>query len=290
MAETVSINNYEMRFEIHGEGIPIVYTPGGFWSLERGRAIAEKLKPLGYKVLLWDRPNTGESGLWFQENNLLGIWADKLHELLHYTEYTPAFLAGGSGGYLTSLYFAHVYPAEVRGLILISPQTDNQEIWGNIIQGTFLEPAEIAKQKGMSAVVEAIGSMWDFFDWADQFEHLPLKKQQLLLMNPMEFAETMRAWARSLTTGERPYFAGLTDEQLERINIPAIIFSGMDEIHPPHTAEALHARLPKSELVITTEYYAERLDELRREGEEKGGEYFDAGLVDRMDEFVRSIH
>ena len=60
-----------MRFEIHGKGIPLVYTPGGFWILERGRAMAEYLKPLGYKVLLWDRPNTGESGLLFQGENLL---------------------------------------------------------------------------------------------------------------------------------------------------------------------------------------------------------------------------
>ena len=85
-----------LSFEIDGEGIPIVYTPGGFWPLERGRAVAEKLKLLGYKVLLWDRPNTGESGLWFQGDNLLKIWADKLHELLHYTRHSPMFVAGGS--------------------------------------------------------------------------------------------------------------------------------------------------------------------------------------------------
>ena len=289
MAEIAKLNGFEMRFEIHGEGIPIVYTPGGFWPLERGRAVAERLKLLGYKVLLWDRPNTGVSGLWFQGNNLLAVWADKLRELLHYTGHSPSFVVGGSGGYLASLYFAHTYPTEVRGLILISPQTDSQEIWGYIMKGTFLESAEIAEQRGMAAAVEAAGSMWDFFDWPDQFERLPQKKQQLLSMNPVVFAETMRAWARSLTTDGPPYFAGLTDEQLQAINIPAIVFSGTDEIHPRHTAEALHARLPKSELVITTEYYAERLDEILRESEEKGGEYFDVARVDRIDEFVRSI-
>lgn len=289
MAEIVNLNGFEMRFEIHGEGIPIVYTPGGFWPLERGRAVAERLKALGYKVLLWDRPNTGESGLWFQENNLLAIWADKLRELLHYTGHSPAFVAGGSGGYLASLYFAHIYPAEVKGLILISPQTDNQEIWGYIMKGTFEELAEVAQQKGMAAAIEATGDMWDFFDWPDQFARLPQKKQQLLSMNPLEFAETMRAWARSLTAGGRPHFAGLTDEQLAAIDIPAIVFSGMDEIHPAHTAQALHAKLPKSELVITTEYYAEKLAEMLRESAEKGGEYFDVAQVDRIDEFVRSI-
>jgi pimeloyl-ACP methyl ester carboxylesterase len=289
MAETVKVNGFEMRFEIHGEGIPIVYTPGGFWPLERGRVVADRLKALGYKVLLWDRPNTGESGLAFQGDNLLKIWANKLHDLLHYTGHSPAFVAGGSGGYLASLFFGHLYPTEVKGLVLVSPQTDDREIWGYITQGTFLGPAEMAEKQGMTAVVEVTENMWDFFNWPDQFERLPQKRQQLLSMNPAVFAETMRAWAHSLTSGGRPYFAGLTDEQLAAINIPAIVFSGMDELHPSHTAIALHGKLPKAELVITNEYYAEKLDQMLRESEEKGGDYFDAALVGRMDEFIRSI-
>ena len=288
MAEIVNLNGCDIRFEIHGEGIPIVYTPGGFFPLERGRATAESLKALGYKVLLWDRPNSGASGLIFEGDNLLRIWADQLQELLHYTGHSPAFVSGGSGGYLASLYFAYVYPSEVNGLILISPPTDNPEILESITKGTFLEPAKAAEQQGMTAVIEATGGMWDFFDWPDQFERLPQKKGQLLAMDPMAFARTMRAWSRSFTASARPYFAGLTDEQLATINIPAIVFSGLDGIdglHPQHTAEALHARLPKSTLVITAEYYAETLEQMIRESEEQG----DAMLAGRMDEFIRSI-
>jgi len=288
MAEIVNLNGYDIRFEIHGAGIPIVYTPGGFFPLEQGRAVAESLKALGYKVLLWDRPNSGASGLIFEGENLLRIWADQLHELLHYTGYSPAFISGGSGGYLASLYFAYVYPDEVKGLILISPPTDNQEILESITKGTFLEPAETAELKGMTAVIEGIGGEWDFFDWPDQFERIPQKKGQLLAMDPTAFAKTMRTWAHTFTEGGRPYFAGLTDEQLATINIPTLVFSGLDAIdglHPQHTAEALHARLPKSTLVITREYYAETLEQMIRESETQG----DAPLVSRMDEFVRSI-
>ena len=97
MAEIVNINSFDIRFEIHGEGIPIVYTPGGFYPLEKGRLIAERLKPLGYKVLLWDRPNTGELGLLFEGGNLLRIWADKLRELLYYTGLSPAFVSARFG-------------------------------------------------------------------------------------------------------------------------------------------------------------------------------------------------
>jgi pimeloyl-ACP methyl ester carboxylesterase len=107
-------------------------------------------------------------------------------------------------------------------------------------------------------------------------------------MDPILFARTMRGWARTFAAGGRPYFAGLTDEQLATINIPTLLFSGLDGIdglHPRHTAEALHARLPKSTLVITTEQYAEILEQILRESEEQG----DAPLVGRMDEFIRSI-
>ena len=185
MAEIVNINGSDIRFEIDGEGIPIVYTPGGFYPLEKGRLIAERLKPLGYKVLLWDRPNTGESGFLFEGGSLLKIWADTLRELLHYTGFSPAFVSGGSAGGLASLYFTYVYPAEVRGLIFCVPRTDDREAWDYITQTTFLEPAGIAEKSGMAAAVESMGGIGGLFDWQDQFQRVPLKKQQLLSMDPL---------------------------------------------------------------------------------------------------------
>ena len=118
MAEIVNINGCDIRFEIHGKGIPMVYTPGGFWTLERGRAVAERLSPLGYKVLLWDRPNTGESGLLFEGDNLLQIWADKLRELLHHTGHSPAFISGGSAAALHHCISPIFIQPKSKGLFL----------------------------------------------------------------------------------------------------------------------------------------------------------------------------
>jgi pimeloyl-ACP methyl ester carboxylesterase len=288
MAEIVNLNGLDIRFEIHGEGIPIVYMTGGFYPLEQGRLMAERLTALGYKVLLWDRPNTGESGLLFKGDSLLEIWADKLRELLQYTGLAPAFISGGSAGGLASLYFAYLYPAEVKGLIFSSPPTDDQEIWEAMMQGTFLARAAAADKGGMAAAFGPTDEMLDLFNWPDQFERVAQKKQQLLSMNPQAFAETMRAWARSFMDGGLPYFAGLSNEQLATINIPTIVFSGAGGFHPQHTAEALHMRLPQSTLVISTEYYAETLDQILQDVEAKGDEYFDAALAGRIDEFVRA--
>ena len=288
MAHIVNLNGSDIRFEVHGEGIPIVYTPGGFWPLERGRALANRLSSLGYKVLLWDRPNTGESGLLFQGDNLLRIWADQLGELLRYTGHSPTFIAGGSGGLLTSLYFAYAYPAEIKALVLISPPTDDKAFWENVIHMTFLDLADLAEQKGMAAALESIGSPLDFFEWPDQLARVPKKKHQLLELSPAIFAKTMRAWAHSFMSGGGPHLAGLSDEQLAGINIRALVFSGPGGIHPQHTAEALHAKLPQSELVISSEYYVATWDQILQE-EEKSGDYFDAALAERIDEFIVSM-
>ncbi len=289
MTETVTLNGVDIRFEIHGDGIPIVYTPGGFYPLEKGRLFAERLNPLGYKVLLWDRPNTGESGLLFKGENIFQLWAEKLCELLHYTEFSPAFVAGGSAGGLGSLCLACLYPAEVKGLILMAPPTDDKDTWNFVIENTFLAPAEMAEKNGMSAAVEAQGGMGDLFDWQDQFQRVPGKKGQLLSMDPLTFAEVMRTWAHSLTANGHPHLAGLSDGQLAAISVSIIIFSGASADHPPHTAEALHRKLAKSELVITTDYYVETMDQILRDSEEKGDEYFDAAFAGRIDEFVRSV-
>ena len=43
MTEIVNLNGLDIRFELHGEGIPIVYMTGGFYPLEQGRLMAHGL-------------------------------------------------------------------------------------------------------------------------------------------------------------------------------------------------------------------------------------------------------
>jgi pimeloyl-ACP methyl ester carboxylesterase len=154
MSEIVNLNGFEMRFEVHGEGTPVVYTPGALYRLERGRPVAEALEPLGYRVLLWDRPNTGGSGLLFEGDNLLRLWADKLHELLQHLRFTPAYVAGVANGLLASLHFARRYPTEVKGLVLIAALTEDQGWWQPVLEASFLRPARLIEQEGMAAALE----------------------------------------------------------------------------------------------------------------------------------------
>ena len=283
----IKLGDLEVRFEIHGAGIPIVFTPGGFSSLDQARPLAQALAGIGYKVLLWDRPNTGGSSLAFDRDDMLQLWADTLHALLEHTNH-KCFVAGGSAGSLTSLRLAHARPEGIRGLIVIAPPNDAPQMWQGLAAETFLKRAAIAEEHGMAAALEAAGSVWDFFDWPDQFTRAPHKRQQLLSMNPHGFAARMRAWANFTMMGEHPERAGLSDAQLGTIKMPAIIFSGLDDVHPQHSAEALHARLPQSTLVISSQHYAQELPQILRDMQEKGPQYFDVALVGRIDEFVQS--
>jgi pimeloyl-ACP methyl ester carboxylesterase len=209
--------------------------------------------------------------------------------LLRHTKHTPSFVAGGSAGSLASLRFALTYPGEVKGLIVIAPPSDSPEMWQMIATETFLKRATLAEQHGMAAALEAEGGSWDFFAWPDQFARMPHKKQQLLAMNPQDFAAAMRTWADSIMRGERPHLAGLRDEQLAAIKIPAIVFSGLDEVHPQHSAETLHGRLGQSTLVVSTQHYARDLEQIVHDMATKGPESFDVALVGRIHEFVQAV-
>ncbi len=92
-----------------------------------------------------------------------------------------------------------------------------------------------------------------------------------------------------MVNNNRGYLAGLSDDEIEKIQIPAIVFSGPGGAHPQHTAEKLDKLLPNSTLVISSEYYSETWEAMLNQIEEKGGEYFDASLATRIDKFIKGI-
>lgn len=160
MVESVTVDDLEIRFEVHGEGVPLVYTPGAFYALESSRLVADALVPLGYQVVLWDRPNTGGSGLLFEAEHPLRLWADKLAGLLDHLGIASAYAAGVTNGLLASLHVAVWHPERVRGLILVAALHRDQQWWDAIAEATFLEPARVIEERGMSAALELGHGRW----------------------------------------------------------------------------------------------------------------------------------
>jgi pimeloyl-ACP methyl ester carboxylesterase len=290
MPEMTVVDGLEMRFEVHGDGIPVAYTPGAFYRLESARPVAEALVPLGYQVLLWDRPNTGGSGLSFSGENLLWLWADTLHRLLDQVGLRPAYVAGVANGLLASLHFARRYPEDVKALVLIAALTNDRAWWQPVIEATFLWPASVIEEEGMAAALDLNGGRWGVFDWPEQFELVPQKRQQLLETNPATAAATLRAWAHGYSTPGRLAFGGLTDDDLAAIEKPAVVFSGADEHHTVEHARMLQHALPRSELVNSAEYHGSAWQDIVNEAEVKNSfEYLAATMAGRIDTFIRVL-
>lgn len=290
MPEMTVVDGLEMRFEVHGDGVPVAYIPGAFYRLESARPVAEALVPLGYRVQLWDRPNTGGSGLLFADEHLLLLWADTLHRLLDQVGLRPAFVAGVANGLLASLHFARRYPEDVRALVLIAALTDDRAWWQPVIDATFLWPASVIEKEGMAAALDLSGGRWGVFDWQEQFVLAPQKRQQLLAMNPATVVATLRAWAHAYSTPGRLAFGGLTDEDLAAIDKPAIVFSGADEHHTLEHARMLQQALPRAELVDSAEYHGSAWQEIVNEADVKSSfEYLSATMAGRIDTFIRAL-
>jgi pimeloyl-ACP methyl ester carboxylesterase len=189
------------------------------------------------------------------------------------------------------------YPARVRGLVLVSALEGNPKWWKSVAEASFLEPAKVIKEEGMAAALAIGHGQWGVFDWRDQFRLAPHKREQLLAMEPVQAAATLRTWATSYIETGQPWAGGLTQEELAAIDIPAIVCSGPGvelesfPFHSPDNARRLHAALPTSELVISSEYLGDEwlgvLEQLRPA--ERTFDPLLAALAGRIDEFIRSV-
>src|SRR3977135_1027593 len=99
---------YEIVGDIIGDGRPWVVTPGGRFSKDYPgvRELAVALAEHGNRVVIWDRPNCGESEVCFRGESESEMQADVLAGLLRELDLAPAVVVGGSGGSRVSLLAA----------------------------------------------------------------------------------------------------------------------------------------------------------------------------------------
>src|SRR5580692_10814602 len=119
-----TVDGLTLGYELIGEeGQPWVITPGGRFTKESPgvRELAVELAAHGNRVLIWDRPNCGESDVCFEGSSESAMQADALVGLLEHLEMTPAVIIGGSGGARVSLLAAaHLGAASGLGVWWIS--------------------------------------------------------------------------------------------------------------------------------------------------------------------------
>ena len=229
-----------LHYDIAGDGPPMVLTPGGREGRKvLGPLVTELTKH--FRLLTWDRRNTGASDLCFDETRSeQAIWAGDLAELLHALDMAPAWIAGGSAGCRVSLNAVLHDAAIGRGLVLWSASGGP---YGSQFLGfNYHVPYILAAQAGgMAAVAET-----PFF--AERIAASAHNRDYLLSFDADRFIAVMKHWNESFYPRGGEPLAGLEGDP-GSIRLPTLIFEGNDDIHPAEASQALAQAIPGAMLV-----------------------------------------
>jgi pimeloyl-ACP methyl ester carboxylesterase len=240
-----NVNGLSIAYEVIGEGRPWVITPGGRFSKESPgvRELAEELARSGNRVLIWDRPNCGESDVCFEGTSESAMQAATLAALLSLLDMTPAVITGGSGGSRVSMLTAAQHPDAAAGLAL---WWISGGVFGLMSLGTHYCGGSIAAawNGGMEAVVALP-------EWAEVLERNPANRERFLDQDPKRFVATMERWMVAYCPCGGELVPGLRDEDARKLDVPALVFrSGVSDMHHTReTSERVAELLPNARLV-----------------------------------------
>jgi pimeloyl-ACP methyl ester carboxylesterase len=242
---TATVNGITLGYETIGEGRPWVITPGGRFTKESPgvRELAVELAAHGNRVLIWDRPNCGESDVCFDGSSESAMQADALVALLEHLDMTPAVIIGGSGGSRVSLLAAarHRGAAAGLGIWWISGG-----VYGLLSLATHYCGGSLAAAwtSGMEAVAELP-------EWAEVLERNPGNRQRFLDQDPETFIAGMERWMLAYCPRDDEHVPGLLDADARALDLPALVFrSGAADVHHTRaTSERLAELLPRARLV-----------------------------------------
>ena len=242
-----TVNGLKIAYEVIGDGArPWILTPGGRFPKETPglRELAEALTKRGdNRVVIWDRPNCGESEVCFEGSTESDMQADTLVALLEHLDLTPAVIAGGSGGSRVSLLAAGKNPGAAAGL----------GMWW--ISGGVMGLMTLANVYGTPSLNAAWGdgmkAVADLPDWEEVIERNPANRDKILAQDPAEFIATMERWMLAYCPKEGELVPGLPDDLGRRVTVPTLVFrSGESDAHHTRaTSEAVAQLLPNATLV-----------------------------------------
>ena len=242
---TATVNGITLGYETIGEGRPWVITPGGRFTKESPgvRELAVELAAHGNRVLIWDRPNCGESDVCFEGTSESAMQADALVALLEHLDMTPAVIIGGSGGSRVSLLAAARHPGAAAGLGI---WWISGGVYGLLSLATHYCGGSLAAAwtSGMEAVA-------DLPEWAEVIERNAGNRQRFLDQDPKTFIAGMERWMLAYCPRDDEHVPGLPDADARALDLPALVFrSGAADVHHTRaTSERLAELLPRARLV-----------------------------------------
>jgi len=233
------VRGLELHYEILGDRGPfIALQPGGRRGAVSVKPLGEKIAEAGYRVIVYDRRNTGASTVRIEGDSENDVWADDLYALLGHLDALPAYIGGSSSGCRLAMILALRRPEAVRGLLLwrVTGGAHAAERLYNQYYGAHIAAA---KAGGMAAVCE-------MEHWKEVIAANPKSRDALMAMNPQDFMARMERWGESFRAGSDHPVIGLSRAELRSITMPACIVPGKDPVHPLPAGQAAHRTMPNA--------------------------------------------
>lgn len=238
MAE-VMVDGLTLAYEVIGDaGRPWIITPGGRYTKEDPgiRELAELIVGAGYRAVIWDRPNCGDSDVCFEGPSESEMQADYMAALLRHLDLGPAVVMGGSGGARVSMLAVARHPDIAAGLAVL---WISGGIYGLMTLANFYCAPSLraAWTEGMEAVA-------DLPDWEEVTRRNPANRQRILHQDRSTFIETMERWMAAYYPKPDEPVPGFTEDLARSVTLPTLVFrSGESDCwHTRETSEAV-ARL-----------------------------------------------
>lgn len=242
----IVVDGLSLGYEVIGDsGRPWIITPGGRYTKEDPgiRALAEVIAAAGYRAVIWDRPNCGESDVCFEGSTESEMQADYQAALLRGLDLAPAVLMGGSGGARVSMLAAARHPDVAAGLAVL---WISGGIYGLMtLAGVYCGPSIRA------AVLGGMEDVADLPDWQEVISRNRANRGRIVEQDRMTFLRTMERWMGAYYPLPGEAVPGLSEEMARAIDVPTLVFrSGeSDWWHPRRTSEAVAELIPRARLV-----------------------------------------
>jgi pimeloyl-ACP methyl ester carboxylesterase len=263
----VDVGGIGVAYDLIGDGKKTaVITPGGRFSKDTPgvRELAQKLAEGGLRVLIWDRPNCGESDLSFRGKSESMLNADTLAGLVRALKLEPALLIGGSAGSRVSLLTAIRDPGVADRLFLL--WISGGALGLAVLAYHYCHDQLAAAAMGGMPAVAALPS------FKEALSRNPGNRDRLLGQDTSTFIQTMKTWAEAFVPAADSPVPGSTAAQLRALKMPTMILrSGESDFHHPRvTSEGVHALIPGSQIAEPPWGDREWLDRLQAQAAGEG--------------------
>ena len=114
-------NSVRLHYQVLGENGPwVALVSGARRSMQEVRGLATRVADAGFRVLLHDRRNTGQSSVSLEgEGSAFVIWADDLRALAATLGLPPMIVGGSSSGCRLATIMALRHRESIAGLLMM---------------------------------------------------------------------------------------------------------------------------------------------------------------------------